>query len=458
MNRSVIVLSILAWITVTCLTSCNYSTPSLPQSLVSEVNIQPVWHEEVDSPNLIPQNSTDFYLFWDRSIPMGGYLHPTHPDSQFILSKVQELIKNERLESDYGSDPNLKCMGITNLITSIDCDDNILRTRGFFNGGESQINKGIELVLSGLMSGDIKGAALITDLMTTTDYGLGATGLLPYFRDPLLANYFNHGKIHFGILRVRLNYWGVHSGSCQADSGPVGCWFHEGQQRYVMLDDAVQRPIYVLIFGRSLGIDDRKTNSINTIAMGLKESLNSLGFDAEYEPITLGGLGLKANFLWNSSGEGYQPVVLDPNKGYSCLEGGSHIISGEFEDSLIQIQEFPLDIFDGLGAFSQLMKVGGNGIQLRIDCEFLRRKIRDEGAVSSSDSSKVCNNDGVVRQDLSEVSARILHDPQSLSVWDMWSSLEHSPDLTLYLKGFIEGLQPGHHVATISPVPPINCS
>lgn len=403
------------------------------------VEIAPVW-EDSELLESIESDSVPhvFHLLWDQSIPMGGYVHRTNPDSQDTLQKIHDLLKSARLTTDYGGgEASLKCLGITNSITSIDCESPL--SRGFFVGGESRLDEGIQYVIEGLKSGAFKGAALVTDLITTTNYGIGATALLPYFKNPTIRAYYNAGELDIALLGIRIDYWGVHSGTCRTLPGPMGCWFHEGQQRYQSLGRVVKRPIYVLIIGRRGDSRDRENNPVHNLATEFAESIADLGLDVKHTTVTLGPLGSQTDFDWFPYGfsdteTGFQPVGLDPEHGYYCKDNGTYSLTGRFSDSLVTI--ISAETVDARGIVSVSREDDAAQINLELNCKVLREKIRE-------DRVGVCN----------ETSIKVRVKYKGAADWVEWSSVEHSSSLTLGLEQFIEGIYPSYYQSTIVPAP-----
>ncbi len=431
-------------------------------SAVRKVHVNSVWeHDDVASGDIAPLESQNFYLLWDVSVPMGGYIHEKDNSLSVALAKTQELVKNGILNSDYGR-TTIQCMGIKDTIDPLEkCDDNQLRDRKFFSGLDSDIGLGIEFIIDSLKSGKMLGAALITDLMATTEYGTGATALLPYFKDEELLAYFTDGKIYMGILGVAPNYWGVKKGSCATESGPLGCWFNEGVQQWLPLNEVVKRPIYVLIMGRHLEGEDKHSNSVNTILDVVHGSLNDLGYNVKFERVTQGALGIQTNLTWHNPSitvKGRPPISLSSENGFSCHNRSDHTLSSEFEDHGILVDEIPVDVTDGLETFSQVGKHGKNGLKLDLDCGKVLEWIRKERRCSNSDTPCNCTSDSVFKPDLSKITARISYETEGDMNWGEWSSIQHSDSLTLYLADFIDGLHPNRFDVEISPAPPLDCS
>ncbi len=437
---------------------------SADTSAVREVHVKSVWKSDY-SVGIAPLESQDFYLMWDVSVPMGGYIHDSNTSLSVALSKIQELVKNGLLNSDYGRS-KLKCMGITDSIAPFaQCDDNQLRDRDFFMGVVSEVGLGVEFMIDSLRSGKMMGAALITDLMATTEYGTGATALLRYFEDQELMAHFTDGEIYMGIVGVASDYWGIKKGSCETVSGPMGCWFHEGIQQWVPLDDVVKRPIYIIVMGRRLEGEDRFFNSVNTIIGELHGSLQSLGYDVKLQRVTQGALGPQTNLIWHnpSTGErGRPPINLNMEKGFSCNNRDVHTLSSEFEDHGIMIDEIWTEIIDSLQTFSQVRKDGEHGIKLSLDCKTVLDLVRKERRCKEGDSDpeKRCNCtiDSTFQPNLSQIITKFRYDDEDKMNWNEWSSIQHSDSLTLYLADFIDGLSPDYYDAMISPVPPLDCS
>ena len=415
------------------------------------VNLDPVW-KNAGMQVALESDSKVFKLLWDQSIPIGGYVHRTDPDSQFTLYRIQELLLNARLTSDYGARGTIpECMGITDTLATIKCDRSLLRD--FFDGSGSRVDEGVRHVIQGLKSGSIMGAALITDLMTTTEYGIGATALLPYFNDPELRGYFSGSKIHMALVGIRIPYWGVNiTQECRELSGSLGCWFHEGQERYQSLEKVVKRPLYVLIIGRSIG----EGNPVHTIATKFQESIRELGFDVESEFLTQS----QTYFDWRNiqtEDNSRPPLDLDTEKGFECNVREPHPVRGSFRDSSITINKIEIaedsTLFrDFAPPASQIRQNGQRGIELIVSCRSVRRILREEHEIKEEEKKKC--NDGMIKSNY-EVTANL--DRSKTDVWSDWSSIKHSSSKTLYLTEFIDELRPDSYKATLSLVPPLQC-
>lgn len=406
------------------------------QELTRDITIEPVW-EGADTVSVEDSVSEVFHLLWDQSIPMGGYVHKTDPDSQFILQRIQELLLSARLISNYGGNETaLECLGVKEELVPIACDRRL--SRDFFDGRESRIDQAIKH----LTQNNMRGAALITDFMTTTEYGIGATALLPYFRDTKLRASFNQANIHLAILGIRIPYWGVQEGGCLASEGALGCWFDEGQQRYRILEGVANRPIYVLIIGRSVEGDRRKNNSVTMIAEELSRSLVDLGFDVKSDAITAAPTKNTSNITWKPDlkEDAFKSVRLS-KAGFYCKERGTHPVKGELRDSsfLFSVGKISLSPKDTLVAEDDINKSDGEeqreGLRLDLDCGKIRDTCKDKSTLSALITVEL-DSDGMSHE----------------TDWSAWSSIEHDAHSTLYLSQFIEGLRPSHYITEI-PLP-----
>ena len=428
---------------------------SEPQIKTAEVSIEPIW-EGIKGMQIADQrfDSQDFHLFWDRSIPMGGYIHRTERDSQFTLQRIHEVFFDAHYLTDDYRGGEITCKGVSDIILTFDCDSRL--SREFFNGGDSRLGKVIEDVTESLLNGNLKSAALVTDLTATTGNVSGAHTLLPYF-DPL-RTYFNEGMIHAAVLGIRMDYWGVHAGACRTVRGSLGCWYHEGEKIYKRLRQVVKRPIYVLIMGVNLDQDTSDDNSVSKIAHELQRLVVESGGDVKSEVITLGALGHQTDLDWNSL-DGYRgtpPIELDIERGYSCNDRKIFDLNAKFSEGAISIDENSIEKFDSLNTFTRLRKDGENGISLRLDCESVSDQIRQDRQRDEGD--KICNDRGMVKSIFSLVTAKISYEGSSFTDWSAWSSVSHRADATLFLSNFIQGLRPSYYLASISPFPPLDCS
>ena len=422
----------------------------------TDVAISPKWEDAAS----IDSMSTDsvkqvFRVFWDRSIPMRGYVHSTDPDSQFTLQRIHELLLNSRLAApDYGHRGiSLECMGITSSVDSVACDSRL--SHEFFIGDQSRMDRAIENMVSDLNAGNIKGAALITDMMTTTDYGIGASALIPFFRDSTLRGLFNEGVVHVALVGIRIPYWGVQSSACPQSEGSLGCWYHEGRQRYQLLEELAMRPLYVLIMGRSDGDEQRNETPVFQMAAALEESIAHMG-DVTSELMTGGALqDSKTQLVWHSLPDSlsYKPVDLILRNGYDCKSDEIVGIRGEFADISLTVDEINADLVaDSSKLISDLIwENGSRSFTINLDCTF----VRDEG--DRKDEEKIFNDEKTVKPSYSTLPVNLNH-PVSNVDWDTWSSIEESPNSTLYLTQFIDlGLRPDYYGVTIDPAPPLVC-
>ena len=444
------------------LTSCNGNGPEengseLEENMPVMVDVKPMWKDLASPRELSPvPDSSDFIISWDLSIPMAGSIHRTVPDSQYTLQEVHDLVLNAKLVSDY-KDPriSLKCMNMVSL-APIACDIDLTK-RSAFRGTSSEIHNGIQFAINGLMNGSIVGAAFISDLMATDSIGKGATVLLPYLED--LKVYFDKGEIHMTILGIRPIYWGVKAGECEGLKGDLGCWFDEGRKKWRKLTERVNRPIYILVVGRSINEeDDRKDdNPIVVITERARETLVKRGFDVQSEVITLGALGIQTDFVWSSQTTNLR---LGPS-GYHCRTERSSPLTAKFKEGEIdQISIDGKNLIDSLDVFDGLEKYGKGGVKLELDCKSVSN-IRRGGR-----KNEICNDDGrdwTIKPEFSEaiIEFNYKNEEASRSDWMMWSTsspLQGNPSLTLYLVEFITGLRPSSgYKANISPVPPLSC-
>ncbi len=422
-----------------------------------KVDIEPVWADMTDSMHIpIPdRREQDFYLLWDRSVPIGGYIHNSVQDSMNALQEISDKLMSEISVSAYG-DTIPKCREITDITEDIACRGQ-LSSRSFFQRTESPIDEGIQFMIDNLKSGSIKGAALISDLMTTADHICGPMALLPLFKD--IKSYFDEGEIHVAIIGVRTKYWGVQRGQCPLKDGDLGCWFQECQTpgRYLALTKPVDRPLYVLIMGRSTSEEDnRKDNPVAMIATGLRETLDRLGFDVKSEIITLGALSPQAEgFDWILPPDGpHQPIDCDSNQeGCTCRNERTYTLTGEFKRRGISIDETPIDMTDGPKIFTQpIIRDGGKNLETEIDC----RRVREFQRCTGEDRNYCAN--GILESQSSRMTMKLNYVGSDYwNYWDEWSSLREGSHSTIDLAGFIDELRPIRYEATISPILPLAC-
>ena len=431
-------------------------TDTAPTKVV-QVDLQPVW-DAATSPTTHDIDSESFYLFWDRSIPIGGYIHQTNQDDRFNLQRIHESLLNAHLLSN-NKHGEVQCRAITDLISPFDCDTRLL-SRNFFDGTDSRLDKAVDSVIEALTSGSLSLATLITDLVVTAESGnqtvIGAHLLRQYFNQPAIRGAFNEGKLHVAILGIKTNYWGVQAGVCRNLQGSLGCWYDEGDRRYKRLNDVAQRPIYVLILGRNTsGTDD---NLVNKFTQKIHELLSDHGFDAiQYELITTGALRTPADFEWNpiDVGRGRPPVDLDPQRGYSCNEDKPHMLKANFIDSGVSIDEIVAQNFGRDHPEISIQKYENHEMSIRLDCKSVRDEIDKDR--SRQNTEKICTQEETVNPSLTSVQVKLRYDQPS-DDWSAWSSRDQRVDATPFLTEFIESIRPSYYLATISPFPPLDCN
>ncbi len=452
------------------LTSCSSSQESVNEGdddiLACEVRVEPAWEDERDLLGAITsqnQDSTSFYLFWDRSSPMGGYIHGMEADSQSALQNINQSVLDARLRSDY-LNSRLECTGIGNPQETIGCDSVDKRSRDFFGGGQSPIDEAIKSVVDSLRSGSVTGAVLISDMMATTENGeIGINVLRQSLRD--IEPYFNEGGIHMAILGIRLHYWGVQKEKCQPTQDPWECWYDEVGKRWVPLGSVVKRPVYVFVLGRNTKEDhSSRDNPVRTMTTQLQSILVDSGFDVKSEIVTLGELALSEvdSVFWSPQHEAgkSQPIyMVDGGYGYYCKvadDKKTYALRAEFaERDPVSIDEISGVRRDSLGLFTDLPELDENGIRLDLDCGSVRKHF-DQRSDDNCHDGRVKHNLGL----FSEVTLKLRHTGESrMEDWSMWSSsyLTHGDTLTFGLDGFIKDLRPTHYQAVISPVPPLAC-
>ena len=425
-------------------------------TLTVEVEVDPVWEDATDS--LKPTDTNDqgsqvFYLLWDRSIPMKGYIHKTNRDNMFALQEIHGSLLNVSSQVYAGSGISIECKDAV-LDVPFNCRSS-LSTRDFFTVGDSQIE--LQSAVDGLKDGSIVGLALISDLMATIEGRIGPTALLEYFKGkaPNLLEYFKEGGIHMAILGVRPKYWGAHPGNCPAPPGELGCWFHEGQKRWIPLEEPVHRPIYILVIGRSIDEKDDSKGK-NPVAMITEKVEQTLGhFDVKSEVLTHGALGTQTGFYWNPPQKKdieRQNISYHPELGwYSCLAGREINLTAKFEEDGVSINRKTLIKQTDSEIFHDLKTSSGSGLRLKLDCKQVFN-------MNNREKEEMCNNEEMVKPELSEVILTLNYNESSEHDWGTWSSLRERAGSTLNLTRFIDDLRPDHYKATISPFPPLSCN
>ena len=430
-------------------------------TLTAEVDIDPVWEDATDSLKPTDTNNRDskvFYLLWDRSEPMGGYIHKTNQDSMYTLQGIHGSLLNVSSQVYAGNRISTECKDVVTG-QHFNCDNKLLSTRNFFKGKNSLIDTVFQSAVDGLKDGSIAGVTLISDLMATNGgSGIGPTALLEYFKGkaPNLLEHFKGGGIHMAILGVRPKYWGVHSKGCPAPPGELGCWFHEGQRRWIPLEEPVHRPIYILVIGRSIDEKDDSKGK-NPVVMITERVEQTLGhFDVKSEVLTHGALGTQTGFYWNPPEKKdtlKQYIRYHPKREwYSCLAEREINLTAKFEEDAISInRKTPIKETDIHEIFHDLKTSSGNGLRLKLDCKQVLNEIKRQ-------KEEMCNDEEMVRSELSKVNLTLNYNESGEHDWGTWSSLRERAGSTLNLTRFIDDLRPSQYKVTISPFPPLSCN
>ena len=185
-------------------------------------------------------------LHLDISSPMAGYLPPDGDGDLSVFQFVAQNAAQHMARVFGGAEAPVRWVGVGHELRGLGARPQI--ERGVFDGRSTQLDQSMERVLGDFRSGRADAAALVSDLMATSD----TTGPLPVFGvlgDWLRSPDVRSGTFHVGLFGLKADYWGVRVRGCGARA-PLGCRFDELRRRWVALEAVEQIPVYVLVLGR----------------------------------------------------------------------------------------------------------------------------------------------------------------------------------------------------------------
>lgn len=218
-------------------------------------------------------------IYLDTSHSMGGYLPPSGAAESSAFRTVAQLIPGHLLGA-YGGEVAWRIVDTETRRL----DSAPVFGRQLFGGSSTRLELAIREIVDGLHSGQIRGAALVTDLVATggADGAMGAAqALLPW----LASEGIRGRRFDVGILGVRGGYWGMQANQCSS-TGTLGCWYSEHAKRYIPLSEPVSRPFFVLLFGLSGDGATVEASLVERVGRGLERSLQELDLDPRWELLT----------------------------------------------------------------------------------------------------------------------------------------------------------------------------
>ena len=388
-------------------------------TFTSDLDMIPKWDIEGEMALSLPKLPVEqIDIMLDASLPMQGYVHED-PENTHFHEIVTQLIT--KLDLNFGSeDVRPVCTRVDESLKPIPCDVRQVK----LDGAASRINAAIDSVLARLKSGRIEGAALVTDLMGAADYGHTPVALTSSLRT--LLPEMNEGSVKLALMGIRLNYWGVRIRSCRG-AGTLGCWLHEGNNQWMPLREAVQRPLYVLLFERT-----EAESNLPQIAKSLESSIHRL--DSAIEVYTENFTEIpQQTITWNQREENedvrYDVFYDSCEDTYLCDEDVEFVLMGSLDSLTVDSMKFNPEKLILASESDSLVWISGNAspttnplspLRVTVDCSMVRE----------------LPSDSLLQKMLT------LQATRDLDPWSSWASTEEQANSTIDLHDFVESLRP----------------
>lgn len=235
------------------------------------------WKPPLADPGPLPDPSQGgrLEIYLDTSKPMGGFLPPPElaQESSGFRSLVDE-VPNQMVSAAGGTSSAIQWFDVAKELSAPHGQPNPLIQK-YFKGNQSKLDAALRPMMTGLDRGEVKMAALVTDLIATEDL-IGALGAAQALSDWAQSGRVRTGELAIGLFGARVSYWGISNERCKPAADHLGCWFSEQAQQYRPLTRVAKKPFYILILGRGFDNVDQAGNSL------LKAAQN-LGLDAHWE-------------------------------------------------------------------------------------------------------------------------------------------------------------------------------
>ena len=386
-------------------------------TFTSDLDMIPKWDIEGEMALSLPKLPVEqIDIMLDASVPMQGYLHED-PENTHFREIVTQLITE--LDRKFGSvDVRPVCTRVDESLKPIpNCDVRQVN----LDGATSRINAAIDSVVARLKSGRIESAALVTDLMGAAGYGHTPVALMSSLRT--LLPEMNDGSVKLALMGIRLNYWGVHNRSCRG-AGTLGCWLHEGDIQWVPLREAVQRPLYVLLFERT-----EAESNLPQIAESLESSIHRLDsaievYTENFTEIPQQTIRWYNNYQEENEDVGYDVFYDSCEDTYLCDEDVKFALTGDF----MRDKEFNLEKLILASESDSLVWITGktlptrDSLRVTVDCSMVRE----------------LPSDSLLQKMLTLQATRT----RDLDAWSSWASTEERANSTIDLHHFVEDLRP----------------
>ena len=440
---------LLTYVAITCfacLEACSSAPPvgELPRFPAA---VKPEWHEPL-TPQLPPlEEPSVVEIHLDVSYPMAGFLPPaSRNDTPSTFHVITQNVSHHMARVYGGAEVAIRWLSIGKELRNLPESPRI--QRDLFNGRSTRLDLSIEKILSDLRSGRTEAAALVTDLMATSEV-TGPLVVSSQLREWLRSDQVRSGDFHIGLFGVKAEYWGVtHPVDCPPGP-PLGCWYDERVRGFRRLESVAHFPFYVVVLGRGA---EAVTSIMESIQRGIDEMDRPI--EAEWELVTSRSCGFDAVLSCKAGTRGngdererQYALSVDDRGQYDCVRGGRVTLFCEFDAGKDFFQPTvgraiwtsrptdDLDIDDrddNKGTNSVQSSALPDGVQIRdarlevdIDCSAIQNALHSSAALK-------------LNLDIVGSATR----PNDPAVdWSSWSTELSAPGKTLHLDGFVEAIR-----------------
>jgi len=328
--------------------------------------VAPVWKAPRPNPDPSPDPGQGgrLEIYLDISKPMGGFLPPPElsQESSGFRSLVDE-VPNQMVSAAGNTRSAIQWLSVAESLSELPGQPSPL-TRKNFKGNQSKLDEALRPMMERLDRGEVKMAALVTDLIATEDL-IGAQGAAQALSDWAQSGRVRTGELAIGLFGARVSYWGIDK--CKPAADHLGCWFSEQAQQYRPLTRVAKKPFYILLLGR--GFDN-----VDQAGKGLLEAAKKLGLDPQWELLS------KSSHPWKIDPTKCQARnAEDPKQGQFALLRNKE---GVFQCQRAEAVELVCPIPNGALAGSltarvswdkgALAKIQQDRVVFTIDCAHLR--------------------------------------------------------------------------------------
>lgn len=265
-------------------------------------------------------------LYLDTSQPMGGYLGEAERGALFRTFFKHAQVK---LIEAYGGRHRLTWSAIDSRVVALQQEPRFA-AESQFRGITSNLNLAVDEAKAALFSGAVSASVLVTDLVPTRQID-GAIALAETLQPFFDRREVRSGAVDLGLFAVKLPYRGVSTSldtRCRVPQTPsLGCWLSEDEGRWQPLAEVVERPLYLIVLGRSQlqGEQAPAESAVQQIGLGLAELAEGMALEFRWELLTAAYRQMDAELSCSTDGEGENQTALwsDEARHYRCQQEAS---------------------------------------------------------------------------------------------------------------------------------------